>query len=112
MLLDYFRYRIVLDGRVERSGIGGEYSDCFDPTYARMVVLGYMDRYATPDRLGRAVTQKDIAFLHNGGPEPFGQRVKVEQLKPIGQGSTHNAFAVTLRQQSESNADQTSQKNP
>jgi len=53
---------------IERSGIGGEYSDCFDPTYARMVVLGYMDRYATPDRLGRAVTQKDIAFLHNGGP--------------------------------------------
>ena len=53
---------------IERSGIGGEYSDCFDPTYARMVVLGYMDRYATPDRLWRAVTQKDIAFLHNGGP--------------------------------------------
>ena len=53
---------------IERSGIGGEYSDCFDPAYARMVVLGYMDRYATPTRLGRAVTQKDIAFLHNGGP--------------------------------------------
>ena len=53
---------------IERSGIGGEYSDCFDPAYARMVVLGYMDRYATPDRLGRAVTQKDIAYLHNGGP--------------------------------------------
>jgi len=53
---------------IERSGVGGEYTDCFDPAYARMVVLGYMDRYATPDRLGRAVTQKDIAYLHNGGP--------------------------------------------
>ena len=45
-----------------------------------MVVLGYMDRYATPDRLGRAVTQKDIAFLHKWWtPSHLGKGSKVEQ---------------------------------
>lgn len=50
------------------SGLGGSYSDCFDCDYAHQIVLAYMDRYATEERLGRPVTFEDIARIHNGGP--------------------------------------------
>ena len=52
----------------ERSGIGGKYLDCYDRDYADRIVRAYMDRYATAKRLGRPVTQRDIAVMHNGGP--------------------------------------------
>lgn len=48
--------------------IGGVYEDCTDPSYADQVVRAYMSRYANPRRLGRNVTQEDIARIHNGGP--------------------------------------------
>ena len=31
----------------------------------------YMRRYATPARLGRPVTQEDVARIHNGGPNGY-----------------------------------------
>jgi len=52
----------------EFSGIGGSYSDCFDCEYAHDIVVAYMNRYATEERLGRPVTFEDIARIHNGGP--------------------------------------------
>jgi hypothetical protein len=53
---------------VEFDSIGGRYSDCFNPAYADRVVRAYMRRYANERRLGRPVTQQDIARIHNGGP--------------------------------------------
>jgi hypothetical protein len=53
---------------LEVSDIGGNYSHCFNPDYADRVVRAYMLRYATERRIGRAVTQQDIARIHNGGP--------------------------------------------
>jgi len=50
------------------SRLPGSYRDCFDPHYADRVVRNYMKRYATEKRLGREVTQEDIARIHNGGP--------------------------------------------
>lgn len=53
------------------SGIPGEWKDCFDPVYANRVVRAYMKRYATEKRLGRPVTQQDVARIHNGGPNGY-----------------------------------------
>tara|TARA_R100001510_G_C7654780_1_gene213598 strand:- start:1141 stop:1572 length:432 start_codon:yes stop_codon:yes gene_type:complete len=64
----YQIWRVYHQDAVEFSKIGGEYRDCFDPAYADKVVRAYMGRYATERRLGRAVTQRDIAVMHNGGP--------------------------------------------
>tara|TARA_Y100000004_G_scaffold191628_1_gene250752 strand:- start:730 stop:1284 length:555 start_codon:yes stop_codon:yes gene_type:complete len=55
----------------ERSGIKGTYKDCYNPQYADKIVRAYMKRYATERRLGRAVTQEDIARIHNGGPNGY-----------------------------------------
>lgn len=43
--------------------IGGEYKDCFNPEYARRVVIAYMDRYAPPN-----ASDEILARIHNGGP--------------------------------------------
>jgi hypothetical protein len=51
------------------SGIGGTYKDCFSPEYSDKIVRAYMKRYATERRVGRTVTQEDIARMHNGGPK-------------------------------------------
>lgn len=51
--------------------IGGTYQDCFDPSYSDRIVRAYMSRYATQRRLGRNVTQEDIARIHNGGPNGY-----------------------------------------
>ena len=64
----YQIWRVYHQDAVEFSEIGGEYRDCFDPDYADKVVRAYMKRYATEKRLGREVTQRDIAVMHNGGP--------------------------------------------
>ena len=64
----YQIWEVYWKDATERSNIGGKYRDCFDPDYADHVVRAYMDRYATEKRLGRPVTQEDIARIHNGGP--------------------------------------------
>ena len=55
----------------ERSGIDGKYLDCYNVDYADRIVRAYMKRYATERRLGRKVTQEDIARIHNGGPNGY-----------------------------------------
>lgn len=40
-----------------------------DPAIARDVFRRYVSHYATPARLGRPVTDQDIARIWNGGPQ-------------------------------------------
>lgn len=51
--------------------IGGSYQDCYNINYAERVVRAYMDRYATPERIGRVATFEDMARMHNGGCNIF-----------------------------------------
>lgn len=44
------------------SSIGGSYQDCYDPAYARKIVIAYLDRYA------KTATNEEMARIHNGGP--------------------------------------------
>jgi hypothetical protein len=44
--------------------IGGSYSDCRDPHYARKVVRAYMSRYAP-----KGASDEVFARIHNGGPK-------------------------------------------
>jgi len=41
--------------------------DCYDRAKSVEIVRGYMSRYLTPERLGRAVLVRDIARSHVGG---------------------------------------------
>lgn len=53
---------------------GYKYSNVVGPRsydYSEKVVMSYMGRYATRQRLGRAPTNEDIARIHNGGPNGF-----------------------------------------
>jgi len=43
--------------------IGGRYEDCYDPVYARRIVIAYMDRYAPAN-----ASDETLARIHNGGP--------------------------------------------
>ena len=42
--------------------------DAFNPQYAKRMVEVYLNHYATPERIGRPVTDEDRARIHNGGP--------------------------------------------
>ena len=64
----YQIWEVYWKDATERSGLDGKYLDCYNASYADKVVRCYMDRYATKKRLGRPVTQEDIARIHNGGP--------------------------------------------
>lgn len=67
----------------QTSSIGGVYNDCFTPDYADRVVRAYMKRYATEKRLGREVTQEDIARIHNGGPNGYKKNATVKYWKKV-----------------------------
>ena len=64
----YQIWKVYWQDATEFSNIGGVYLDCRNPDYADRVVRAYMKRYANERRLGRPVTQRDIAVMHNGGP--------------------------------------------
>lgn len=46
--------------------LGGSYQDCYDPDYARRVVLAYLKRYAPA-----GATAETLARIHNGGPRGY-----------------------------------------
>lgn len=53
---------------------GYTYSNIVGPgsyEYSEGVIMSYMGRYATQERLGHAPTDEDIARIHNGGPNGF-----------------------------------------
>lgn len=52
----------------EYAGVDWTHEDAFDRVKSVRIFQAYMQRYATPQRLGRAVTAEDIARIHNGGP--------------------------------------------
>ncbi len=52
----------------EHAGLDWTHDDAFDRVESVQIFAAYMERYATPERLGRAVTAEDIARIHNGGP--------------------------------------------
>ena len=45
-----------------------QHADALHPGHAANMVRIYLSHYATPDRLGRPVTDQDRARIHNGGP--------------------------------------------
>ena len=67
----------------ERSSIGGKYLDCYDADYADRIVRAYMDRYATEKRLGRTITQEDIARIHNGGPNGYKKDATIKYWEKV-----------------------------
>jgi len=75
----YQIWKVYHQDAIQYSGIGGKYRDCLDPVYADKVVRAYMGRYATEKRLGRPVTQRDIAVMHNGGPRAVWAKGKKKQ---------------------------------
>ena len=75
----YQIWKVYHQDATEFSGIGGKYRDCLDPVYADKIVRAYMGRYATEKRLGRPVTQRDIAVMHNGGPRAVWAKGKKKQ---------------------------------
>ena len=46
--------------------LGGSYKDCYDPEYARRVVIAYMTRYAPKN-----ASAQHLARIHNGGPKGY-----------------------------------------
>ena len=67
----------------ERSDISGKYLDCYNANYADRIVRAYMDRYATEKRLGRTVTQEDIARIHNGGPNGYKKDATIKYWEKV-----------------------------
>jgi len=47
------------------------HEDAFDRKTAIKIFEAYMNRYATPERLGREARAEDIARIHNGGPDGY-----------------------------------------
>jgi len=72
------------------SGVEGEWMDCVDLDYAVIVFRKYMERYATPERVGGSVTDENRARIWNGGPNGFRKEntikywLKVKRVMKIG----------------------------
>lgn len=79
----YQIWKVYWQDATEFSNIGGVYLDCYNTDYADRVVRAYMDRYATAKRLGRTVTQEDIARIHNGGPNGHKKSATVKYWKKV-----------------------------
>ena len=79
------------------SGKNWKHEDAFNRQTSISIFMAYMDRYATPGRLGRKPTPEDIARIHNGGPNgykkkstlKYWERVKTEL---ISRGVTNFSF--------------------
>ena len=67
----------------EFSDLDGTYLDCYNRGYADRTVRCYMDRYATERRLGREVTQEDIARIHNGGPNGYKKKATLKYWEKV-----------------------------
>lgn len=52
------------DAVAHDKSLGGRYEDCFDPHYARRVVIAYLSRYAP-----KGATAEQLSRIHNGGPK-------------------------------------------
>ena len=55
----------------EHAGNYWVHEDAYQRDVAVKILMAYMDRYATVERLGRHPTMEDIARIHNGGPNGY-----------------------------------------
>ena len=65
---------------------GQTYQNVMGPgscAYSERVIQAYMDRYATVARLGHTATDKDIARIHNGGPNGFRRSSTLKYWKKV-----------------------------
>ena len=63
----YQIHRVYWEDAVEYDkSLGGTYQDCYNPDYARRVVIAYLTRYAPKN-----ATAEDLARVHNGGPKGY-----------------------------------------
>lgn len=58
--------------------IGGRYEDCYNPEYARRIVLAYMDRYAPLN-----ATDEVFARIHNGGPSGHRKQATIKYWSKV-----------------------------
>ena len=73
--------------------------------YSEQVIMSYMGRYATRQRLGHDPTCEDIARIHNGGPNGYKRdstngywkRVKQHYKQRLGDEGCSNGFKRTGR---------------
>lgn len=57
--------------------IGGTYTDCKDPEYARQIVIAYLSRYAPNWEC------ETVARIHNGGPKGYLRRSTLAYWKKV-----------------------------
>jgi len=62
------------------SFIGGRYEDCWNPVYAKKIVLLYMARYAPS-----GASDETLARIHNGGPQGHRKSETLEYWKRVKQ---------------------------
>jgi len=55
----------------------GTYADCFDPAFARRVVVAYLTRY------GSGCSASELARIHNGGPKGHRKRATLEYAEKV-----------------------------
>jgi len=65
------------------SKVQGTYEDCASLEYSRRVVIAYMARYATRDRLGFEPTPEVIARIHNGGPNGYKKKATLKYWEKV-----------------------------
>jgi hypothetical protein len=64
-------------------GTSYRHADARDLTAAREICRLYLAHYATPARIGRAVTDRDRARIWNGGPDGWRQSCTAEYWSRI-----------------------------
>lgn len=52
--------------------------DCYDRNKSEAILIAYLHRYATEERLGRVPTIEDYARIWNGGPNGYKKQATVK----------------------------------
>jgi len=75
----YQIHKVYWQDAVEHDkSLGGTYQDCYDPEYARRVVIAYLSRYAPKN-----ATAQDLARIHNGGPKGYKKTATVKYWNKV-----------------------------
>ena len=82
----------------EYAGKDWVHEDALQRGVAIQIFEAYMDRYATPDRLGREPTAEDIARIHNGGPNGYKKKSTVKYwVKVKKQLDPYDGLTLSMR---------------
>jgi len=57
--------------------------DCYDRAKAEQILIAYIGRYATEERLGRKPTCQDYARIWNGGPNGYKKKATVKYWEKL-----------------------------